>query len=110
MHIRVESGYGNLLLKLGIAELVLWIVLGLSTPLLPEMVVELRGTPWFPLAFSICLYAVLLFFSMMFVGVSAYQDFVLNAYFWLLQGILYRLREFPKAVQLAQAQVAPRQG
>jgi hypothetical protein len=111
MGIGVESGYGNLLLELGIAGLVLWIVLGLSIATSAwKVVAELRGTPWFPLAFSICLYAILLVFPMMFVGVSAYQDFVLNAYFWLLLGILYRLRLLPKAVQVAQDQVAPRQG
>ena len=111
MHIGVEIGYGNLLLELGIAGLVLWIVLGLSIATSAwKVVVELRSTPWFPLAFSICLYAILLFFPDDVCWGHCIPDFALNAYFWLLQGILYRLREFPKAVHLAKAQVAPRQG
>ena len=111
MYIGVESGFGNLIVELGIVGLVLWIVLGFSIAISAwRVVTELRGTPWFPLAFSICLYAIILFFPMMFVGVSPYQDFVLNAYLWLLLGILYRLRLFPRAVQIAQAQAAARQG
>ena len=45
----------------------------------------------------------------MFVGTSAYQDFVLNAYLWLLLGILYRLQMFPKAIQIAQVEAVPGQ-
>jgi hypothetical protein len=111
MYIGVESGYGNLLLELGIVGLILWVLLGFSIVIsLWKVVVELRGSPWLPLAFAIWFYAILLFFPMMFVGASTYQDFVLNAYFWLLLGIAYRLRLLPKACQIAQAQAATRQG
>jgi O-antigen ligase len=107
----VENGYGNLLVELGIVGLILWIVLGLSISISAWRVVkELRGTPWFPLAFAIFLYAVLLFFPMMYAGVSPYQDFVLNAWLWVLLGILYRLQMFPKAVEVIQVQAVPRQG
>jgi hypothetical protein len=105
MNIGVESGFGNLVVELGILGLVLWIVLAASIVLsTSKIVMELRGTPWFPLAFAICLYAILLFFPMMFVGASAYQDFLLNSFAWLLLGFLYRLRQYPKAFQMAQAQ------
>ena len=33
---------------------------------------------------------------MSFYGFTAYEDFVLNAYFWLLLGILFRLRAVAK--------------
>jgi hypothetical protein len=109
--IGVESGFGNLVVELGILGLILWIVLGCSIAISAWMVVtQLRGSPWFPLAFAICLYAVILIFPMMFTGNSPYQDFVLNADLWLFLGILYRLRLFPKAVQLAQAQASSGQG
>ena len=63
MYIGVESGYGNLVLELGIVGLVLWIILGFSIATSAWKVVkELAGTPWFPLSFAICLYAILLFF------------------------------------------------
>jgi hypothetical protein len=111
MYISVESGYGNLLVELGIVGLVLWIILGFSIAISAWKVVkELRGTPWFPLVFSAWLYAVILIFPMMFTGVSPYQDFVLNANLWLLLGILYRMRLYPKAYQVSQARAFSGQG
>jgi hypothetical protein len=71
------------------------------------VVLELRGTPWFPIAFTVFLFAVILLFPMMFVGASSYQDYVLNADFWLFMGILYRLRLFPKAFEAIQTRTAP---
>jgi hypothetical protein len=110
MHVGVESGYGNLIVELGIVGLILWIVLGFSiTFSVWKVASELRGTPWFPLAFAICLFAILIFFPMMFVGNSAYQDFVLNSNLWLTIGILFRLQLFPKMAQTIQVEAAPRQ-
>jgi len=111
MHVAVESGYGNLVVELGVVGLVLWIVLGFSIVRSAwKVVTELRSTPWFPLSFAICLYAIVLMFPMMYTGASPYQDFVLNAYLWLLLGILYRLRLFLKAMRTAQAQAVPGRG
>ena len=110
-YVGVESGFGNLIVELGIVGLILWIVLGFSISLSAWKVVnELRGTPWFPLAFVVFLFSFLLFFPMTFTSFTTYQDFVINAYFWLLLGVLYRLRRFPKAIQIAQAQAVPGQG
>lgn len=100
MGIGVESGFGNLIVELGIVGLLLWFVLGFAVAISAWKVVkELRGTPWFPLGFIIWLFAVLLFFPVEFVSFVGYQDFVINSNLWLLLGILYRLRTFPKAVQ-----------
>ena len=105
MRIGVESGFGNLLVELGIVGLLLWILLGFSISISSWKVVkELRGTPWFPLAFVIFLFSFLLFFPMTFTS-NAYQDFVINAYFWLLLGILYRLRVFAETAQAVQGKV-----
>jgi hypothetical protein len=110
-HACVESGFGNLMLELGIVGLVLWIVLGLSIVITAWKVVkELRGTPWFPLSFTIWLYAIYLFFPQMFFGASAYQDFLLNAYLWLQLGILYRLRIIAKETLVNQVHAVPEQG
>jgi len=38
---------------------------------------------------------------MMFSGVRTYQDFLLNPFFWLRRGILYRLKRFPDAFHIA---------
>ena len=107
----VESGFGNLVVELGIVGLILWIVLGFSISISAWKVVkELRGTPWFALAFVSYFYAVLLLFPMMFAGMSPYEDFVLNAWLWILLGILYRLRMFPKTAEVVRGQAVPRQG
>jgi hypothetical protein len=89
--IGVEGGMGNLVVELGVLGLILWLVLGLAIAFSAWKVVKhLRGTPWFPLAFSIFLYAVMIFFPMTFTGLP-YQDFLLNSYLWLLIGVLYHL-------------------
>ncbi len=63
---------------------------------------------WFPLAFAIFWYAGLLLFPMTFTGMQPYQDFVLNAYLWLLLGILLRLPTLAASPQYtAAAQLPP---
>jgi len=110
MNMGVESGFGSILLELGIVGLILWGVLGLAITISTWKVVnELRGTPWFPICFSIFVFVGLLFFPMTYTG-FAYEDFIINAYIWILIGMLYRLRLFPRAVQMAQKQAELRQG
>jgi len=52
---------------------------------------KLKGSPWFPLGFVIFWFAFLLLVPMTYMGIQPYQNFVLNAYLWLLLGILFRL-------------------
>ena len=95
--IGVESGYGNLIVELGIVGLLLWFVLGFSVSISCWKVVKsLRGTPWFPLVFAIGFYAFLMFIPMEYTGSTSYQDFVLNSLLWLLLGIMFRLRRYPE--------------
>ena len=97
MRIGVESGYGQLLLELGIVGLLLWIALSIAISFSAwKAAQDLRGSPWFPIAFAIFWYAFLLAIPMSYYGFIAYQDFVLNAYFWLLLGILFRLKRIAK--------------
>jgi hypothetical protein len=99
-----------LIVELGIVGLILWIVLGFSISISAWKVVkELRGTPWFPLAFVVFLFSFLLFFPMTFTSFSMFQDFVISAYLWLLIGILFHLRVFPKVSQRDQVRAVPRQ-
>lgn len=99
--IGVESGYGNLILELGIVGLFLWLILGLSISISAwKISKELKGTPWFPLAFVTFLFAVLLYFPMTFVSSGTYQDYVISSYFWLLIGFLYRLPQFNRISEL----------
>jgi hypothetical protein len=98
--VNVENGYGQLVIEMGVVGLLLWIILGASITISAWKVVKhLRGSPWFPIAFVIFWFAFLVFFPMGYNAVAFYQDFLVNAYFWILIGILYRL---PKIALSAQ--------
>ena len=90
--IAVESGYGTLILELGIVGPALWL---LWTAALVRngwrTVRRLRGTRLFPLGFAILWFLLLLLFPFTFGGMQPYQNYVLNAYLWLLSGVLFRL-------------------
>src|SRR5713101_4753795 len=76
----VESGFGALVVEMGIGGLVLWLVMTFAILFSAWRVVKkLRGSPWFPLAFVIFWYAGLLLIPMTFNGIQPYEDFVLNA-------------------------------
>ncbi len=101
----VESGFGAIVVEMGIVGLALWLVMSFSVLLSAWKVVRtLRGSPWFPLGFMIFFYAFLLLLPMTFAAITQYQDFIMNAYLWLLLGILFRL---PKLALSAQLQPSP---
>lgn len=98
----VESGFGALIVEMGIGGLVLWITMSLAILFSAWKVVKkLKGSPWFPLAFVIFWYAWWLLFPATFGGIQPYEDFLLNAYFWLLLGILFRLPTIVLSAQFA---------
>ena len=88
----VESGYGNLLLEMGIPGVLLWLtwttVLMLSQW---QVLRRLRGTPVFCLGFSILSFSFLVLFPGMASGLTGYQNFVTNSFLWLLLGIFFAL-------------------
>jgi len=101
----VESGFGTLVVEMGIMGLLLWLVMAFAVVLSAWRVVKnLRGSPWFPIAFMIFWYAGLLLLPMTYAGLSPYQDYVLNAYLWLLLGILFRLPTLAFSAQFAAVQ------
>jgi hypothetical protein len=104
MNIGVENGYGQLVIELGIVGLLLWILLAYAfTRSAWRAAKKLRGTVWFPIGFAIFWYIFLLVFPISFYGFNAYQDFVMNAYFWFVLGILLRISEFPRSLPTAQS-------
>ncbi len=106
--IGVESGFGTLVVEMGIGGLVLWFVMSFSILFSAWRVVKkLRGSPWFPLGFVIFWYAGVLLIPITFTGIQAYEDFVLNAYLWLLLGILFRLPTLALSAQYASAAQFP---
>ncbi len=100
----VESGFGCLVLEMGVVGLALWIIMSGAVLFSAWKVVrQLRGSPWFPLGFMIFWYAFLLLLPITFQGIQAYQDFVMNAYLWLLLGVLFRLPKLAASAQTASA-------
>ena len=90
--IGVEEGFGTLIVEMGIVAPFLWILW--SGALLYhawKIVLRMRETRFFPIAFAITWYAFLLLFPLTFGSLNAYQNYVCNAYLWLLVGILFRL-------------------
>jgi hypothetical protein len=100
--IGVESGYGTLIVEMGIMGLILWLVMSVAILFAAWKVVKkLKGSPWFPLGFVIFWYAFVLLFPATFGGIQAYEDFLLNAYLWLLLGLLFRLPTIALSAQFA---------
>lgn len=100
--VAVESGYGTLVLEMGIVGLILWIVMSVAILFSGWKVVKkLKGSPWFPVGFVILWYAFFLLGPATFGGMDAYEDFLLNAYFWLLLGMLFRLPSISPSGQFA---------
>lgn len=111
----VEEGYGTLILEMGILAPILWILW--TSFLLISMwraLLVLRQTRYFPIGFAIFWYAFILLTVFTFTGLSAYQNYVSNAYLWLLIGIFYRLPELLAHSQtrsiLTARQAMPRGG
>lgn len=104
----VENGYGQLVVEMGVGGLLLWIVLGFSIASSAWKVVKgLRGSPWFPLAFVIFWLVFMIFFPMGYNSLTFYQDFLVNAYLWILLGVLYRLPKIALSAQFAMTPAVP---
>ncbi len=103
--IGVEGGFGTLVVEMGIGGLMLWFVMTFAILLSAWGVVKkLKGSPWFPIAFVIFWYAGLLLLPITFAGIQPYEDFVMNAYLWLLLGVLFRLPTIAVSAQFAAVQ------
>ena len=104
--IGVESGYGALIVEMGILGPILWLFWVFALLLSAWKVVnQLRQTVYFPIAFAIWWYAIVLLVMLVYFGLNAYQNYVNNAYLWLLIGVLYRL---PKLAQMPEPVPVPK--
>ena len=104
--VAVESGFGAIVLEMGIGGLILWLIMTFAILVgVWKIVLRLRGSPWFPIGFVTFLYASFLLIPQT-IGGLAYQDFVMNAYFWLLLGVLFRLPHLKAAAEVAHAEYA----
>jgi hypothetical protein len=105
----VESGYGNIVLEFGIVGLFLWWLWTAAVLIYCfKIVKKLRETAYFSLAFAIWWFAFLILYPMTYGGLISYQDYVYNAYLWLLIGILYRLPVLAnQSAEVPNLQVVP---
>jgi hypothetical protein len=104
-----ESGWGELILEMGILAPLLWVVW--SSTLLSscwKIARGLRQTAFFPLAFAIVWFTFTLLLPMTFGGTSDYQNYVNNCFLWLLVGILFRLPEIAATPEETAAETRPR--
>src|SRR5579863_9248243 len=99
----VENGWGTLILEMGILGPILWIIWTSTLLYFSWKVVRrLRGTVYFPVALSIFWYAFMLLVPFSYNGMAPYQNYVMNAYLWLLIGVLFRLPHLAVAEQAVQ--------
>jgi hypothetical protein len=106
-NISVENGWGALIVEMGILGPILWILW--TTILLYQgwkVVKQLRQTVYFPIGFSIWWYMFLLLVPLSYGGIAPYQNFVMNAYFWVLTGVLFRLPHLSHKPQVLPAKSA----
>ena len=95
----VENGYGVLILEMGIIAPFLWVLwTGALVYYSWKVVRRLRQTRLFPIAFGIFWWAFFLLVPQTFGGLFSYQNYVCNAYLWLLVGVLFRLPDLLTAV------------
>jgi hypothetical protein len=67
---------------------------------------QLRQTVYFPVGLSILWYAFLLLFPFTHMGIAPYQNYIMNAYFWFLIGILFRLPHLARSPQIVPSRAS----
>ncbi len=88
----VENGWGTMILEMGIIAPLLWVIFSASFLFSGYKVLRsLKKTYLFPIALSILYFSFLLLGPLTFNGITQYHNYVYNAYFWILAGILFRL-------------------
>jgi len=91
-NIGVEEGYGAMIVEMGIIAPFLWLLwAGALSYYCWRVVRRLRQTRFFPIALAVLWYVFVLLFLLTYLGTAPYQNYVSNAYLWLLVGILFRL-------------------
>jgi len=106
-HNAVEEGYGQLILEMGILAPFLWILWTAALLWSSWKVVRtLKHTRLFPIAIAIVWYAFILLYPLTFLGLDIYENFVNNAFLWILVGVLFRLPDIltvPPAREITMA-------
>jgi hypothetical protein len=97
--VAVEEGFGQMIAEMGILAPLLWILWTAVTVVACWRVTRsFKETRFFPLGVAIVWYVFLLLFALSYLGLDAYQNYVNNAFLWILIGILFRLPELAARV------------
>jgi hypothetical protein len=111
LYVGGESGYALLIAEFGLLGPVVWTIWTVSVFIAGWKVVKrLRQTPFFPIGFAIFWYVFMLLGPFTFQGLNGYQNYLTNAYLWLIIGILFRLPSLlseTRALATAQNASAP---
>ncbi len=114
-----ESGIGFLIIELGILGPILWVALGWQPDIrILQVSVEAEGYMGISNWLRVLWYALILLFPITWGGIDPYENFINNAYLWLLVGVLFRLPTLVEQAQLdsqieassASPEIAPRFG
>jgi hypothetical protein len=92
--VAVESGWGSIIVEMGVVGLALWFIW--TTTLVYDcwrLVAKLRQTRLFPVGFGAFWFIAVILIPETYASLNVYQDYILQAYLWMLVGILYRLPE-----------------
>lgn len=88
----VENGFGIIVIEMGILGLVLWILMSGAIVISGwKLTKRLASTPLYPIALCFLWFAFWVLLPFTWGSMSTYQNFVVNAYVWLMVGILFRL-------------------
>ena len=100
-HILGRKRVGSSHLEMGIIAPFLWLFWAATLLFFGWKVVkQLRQTVYFPVGLAILWYAFLLLFPFTHAGMQPYQNYVMNAYFWFLIGVLFRLPHLARTPQV----------
>lgn len=90
----VENGFGDIMIEWGVLGPVLWLTMSVFLLVAGWRVTKrLLATPLYPVALSITWYAFWVLLPFTWGGVQTYQNYIVNAYLWMLVGFLFRLPE-----------------
>jgi hypothetical protein len=107
--VAVEEGFGQMIAEMGILAPLLWILWAAVTVVACWKVARsLKETRFFPIAIAIVWYTFLVLFALSYLSLDAYQNYVNNAFLWILIGILFRLPELASQTPALPAQGIPR--
>jgi hypothetical protein len=99
----VESGYGALVVEMGLPGLLSWLAWTVSLTWAAWKVVRgLRGSALFPVGFAMFWFIFILLFPLTYGGMQPYQNFIFNVFLWLLVGVLFRLPHLVPNVPVPQ--------